>query len=233
MTKSKFYGNAYIFLAISLVIIAVGFSQSYFSKLDEMSFPYHLHGVSATLWMIMLVSQPYLYRIGKIKLHRKIGWFSLILVPLIVIGGLIMVKSMVHRQASYPPNAVYQLAFIDIITLLSFVGIYALAIYHRKRLKLHARLMVITVFGPLLPALTRVFFVLKLADGFTMGLTYAYTIIELVLLFIIWRERESKEMKITYLPFLAFILTQHVLMYYAGDWEWWKTALDYLTGYPA
>ena len=231
MKEGKFYGNAYIFLAISLVIIAVGFSQSYFAKLDEMAFPYHLHGISASLWMIMLVSQPYLYKIGKINVHRKLGWFSLLLVPLIVIGGLIMVNSMVHRQASYPPNAVYQLAFIDIITLLSFVGIYALAIYHRKRLKLHARLMVITIFGPLLPALTRVFFVFNLADSFTKGLTYAYIIIELVLLYIIWREKASKEMKFTYMPFFAFIVIQHVLMYYAGYWEWWISALNYLTGY--
>ncbi|MCX2718116.1 hypothetical protein [Lentiprolixibacter aurantiacus] len=231
MNKAKFYGNAYIFLAISLVIIAVGFSQSYFSKLDEMAFPYHLHGISASLWMILLVTQPYLYKIGKIKLHRKLGWVSLILVPLIVIGGVIMIKSMINRQAFYPPGSVYKLAFIDVVTLSSFIGIYALAIYHRKRLKLHARLMIITIFGPLLPALTRVFFVFGLADNFNSALTYSYLIIELVLLYIIWREREAKEMSVTYLPFLLFIVVQHILMYYAGGWEWWVSTLNYLTGY--
>ena len=170
MKKGKFYGNAYIDLAISLVIIAVGFSQSYFNKLDEMEFPYHLHAVSASLWMILLITQPYLYKIGNIKLHRKLGWISLILVPLLVIGGVIMIKSMINGQAYYPPGSVYKLAFIDVVTLASFVGIYALAIYYRKRLKLHARLMVITIFGPLNPALTRVFFVFSLADNFNTAL---------------------------------------------------------------
>ena len=231
MTKSKFYGNAYIFLAISLVIIAVGFSQTYFNKLDEMEFPYHLHAVSASLWMILLITQPYLYKKGKMKLHRKLGWISLILIPLIVIGGIIMVKSMVQGQAYYPPGVVYKLAFIDVITLASFVGIYALAIYYRKRLQLHARLMVITIFGPLLPALTRVFFVFNLANSFNSGLTYAYIIIEIVLLYIIWRERKAPEMKVTYLPFFVFIVIQHILMYYANDWEWWQLTLNYLTGY--
>ncbi len=231
MKKVKFYGNAYIFLAISLVIIAVGFSQSYFSKLDEMEFPYHLHAVSASLWMILLITQPYLYKIGKIKLHRKLGWISLILVPLIVIGGVIMIKSMIHGQAFYPPDTVYKLAFIDVITLASFVGIFALAIYHRKRLKLHARLMVITIFGPLLPALTRVFFVFGLANNFNAALTYSYITIELVLLYIIWRERNAEEMKVTYLPFVVFIAVQHILMYYANDWDWWISTLNSLTGY--
>jgi hypothetical protein len=231
MKKTKFYGNAYFFLAISLVIIAVGFSESYFGKLDEMAFPYHLHGISASLWMILLVCQPYLYKIGKIKLHRKLGWVSLILVPLIVLGGVMMIKSMIHGQANYPPDTVYKLAYIDVLTLASFIGIYSLAIYYRKQLKLHARLMVITVFGPLNPALTRVFFVFGLADNFNTALTYTYVIIELVLLYIIWREREAREMKLTYLPFLIFIGVQHILMYYANDWEWWISTLDYLTGY--
>ena len=231
MKKTKFYGNAYIFLAIGVLTVAIGFSQSYFAKLDEMSFPYHLHGISATLWMIMLISQPYLYKIGKIKLHRKLGWISLILVPLIVIGGIIMINSMVHRQEVYPPDFVYKLAFIDVITLASFVGIYALAIYHRKRLQLHARLMVITIFGPLIPALARVFFVFNLANNFDTSLTYTYIVIELILLYIIWRERNAREMKVTYLPFLAFIVIQHVLFYDADNWAWWESALNYLTGY--
>ncbi len=231
MKKGKFYGNAYIFLAISLVIIAVGFSQSYFAKLDEMEFPYHLHAVSASLWMILLITQPYLYKKGKMKLHRKLGWISLILIPLIVIGGVIMIRSMIHGQAYYPPGSVYKLAFIDVITLASFVGIYALAIYHRKTLKLHARLMVITIFGPLLPALTRVFFVFNLANSFNTALTFSYLIIELVLFYIILRERKAKEMKVTYLPFLHFIIVQHLLMYNVNDWEWWQSAINYLTGY--
>ena len=142
-----------------------------------------------------------------------------------------MIRSMIHGQAYYPPGSVYKLAFIDVITLASFVGIYALAIYHRKTLKLHARLMVITIFGPLLPALARVFFVFNLANGFNAALTYSYIIIELVLLYIMWRERDAKEMKLTYLPFLAFIVIQHILIYYANDWEWWQSTLNYLTGY--
>lgn len=231
MRKGKFYENSYLFLALGIVVVVFGFSNSYFSRLNEMSFPYHLHGISASLWMMMLVTQPYLYKIGKIRLHRLLGWISLILVPLIVIGGVIMMKFMIHGQQNYPPNTVYQLAFIDVCTLLGFVVVYSLGIYFRKNIRLHARFLACTIFGPLIPALTRVFFVMHLADNFNASLTYSYVLIELVLLFIIWRERKMKEVKYSYVPFLVFIVVQHLLMYFSSQWNWWISTMNYLTGF--
>lgn len=230
MARKLFYGNAYIYLAISLVIIAIGFSNSYFGKLNELSAAYHVHGISATLWMVLLIVQPYLYKIGKINIHRKLGWISVVLIPTIIVGGIIMTQLMIQGQDRYPPGAVYQLAFIDYCTLLAFAVLYILAIVHRKNLKLHARYMVATIFGPLLPALTRVFFVFGLASSFNEALTYSYIITELVLLVIIWKERKTKEVKITYLPFLIFLGIQHLLMYYTADWNWWVELMDGLAG---
>jgi len=140
-------------------------------------------------------------------------------------------KFMIHRQEFYPPNAAYQLAFIDACTLPSFALLYILAIKYRKNLHLHSRFMVSTIFGPLIPALTRVFFTLNLASGFTESLTYSYLLIELVLIILVLKERNVPEMKITYLPFLVFIIIQHVLMYFAGEWSWWQTTMNFLTGY--
>ena len=104
--------------------------------------------------------------------------------------------------------------------------IYLLAIYYRKRLKLHARLMVCTIFGPLIPALTRIFFSVGLADNFDKSLTLSYILIEIVLLCIIWKERNHKEVKFTYLPVLIFMALQHKLMYSAGNWDWWVSLMN-------
>jgi hypothetical protein len=181
--------------------------------------------------MLLLVVQPLLYSRGKIKTHRYLGWSSLVLVPLIIAGGLIMMKLMVHRQASYPPNTVYQLAFIDILTLLGFAVIWFLAIRYRKKIKLHARFMVSTIFGPLIPALTRVFFVLHFADGFTEALTYSYLLIEIILIVIILKERKVREMRFTYLPVFIYMVLQHISIYFAGNWEWWRDLLNSITNY--
>ena len=232
MSSKKFYPYAHGYLTFGLLVVLLGFSTTYFSRLSNFSLPYHIHGISASLWMILLILQPYLFQKGNLRSHRLFGWTSLVLVPLIVIFGTVMMRLMIQGQANYPPNLVYQLAFIDACTLLSFSLLYFLALYHRKRLKLHARFMVATIFGPLLPALARMyFFTFGLASNFDQALTYSYVSIELVLLLIIWKERKEKEMKLTYLPFLIFMIIQHLLMYGSDTWLWWRDFMDYFANF--
>ena len=232
MSTKKFYSNSYIYLAVGVVIVFLGFSKSYFSNLNEFSFPYHLHGISATLWMILLVIQPYLFKKGQLKVHRILGWSSIVLVPIIILAGLVMINLMIHGQQSYPPNTVYKLAFIDVCTLIGFALVYSLAIYHRKNLKLHSRFMVSTIFGPLLPALTRLFFfIIPIASTFNQGLTYSYLLVELVLLVLIFKEYKVKEVRYTYIPFFVFIVIQHLLMYSSNEWKWWIELINTLTNY--
>ena len=227
MAREKFYQYAHLYLTFGLAVVLLGFSTTYFSKLGDFSLPYHAHGISATLWMILLIVQPYLFQKGKLRTHKYLGWTSLILVPIIVICGVIMMRMMIQGQANYPPNLVYQLAFIDACTLLSFALLYVLALYYRKKLMLHSRFMVATIFGPLLPALARMFlFTFGIASNFDQALTYSYLAIELVLLIIIWKEKNIKEIKLTYVPFLIFIVIQHALMYSSDNWSWWKTLMD-------
>lgn len=234
MPKNKFYKYAHLYLALGLVVVLLGFSTTYFGRLGDFTLPYHVHGISATLWMILLIVQPYLFQKGRLKTHKYLGWASLVLVPLIVICGVIMMRLMIQGQENYPPKLVYQLAFIDACTLFSFGLLYVLALYFRKKLTLHSRFMVATIFGPLLPALARMFlFTLGIATNFNQALTYSYLSIELVLLFIIWKERDKKEIRLTYVPFLVFIFIQHGLMYYADDWTWWKTLMDSFANYSA
>lgn len=232
MAKKKYYRYAHLYLTLGLVVVLLGFSTTYFSRLSDFSPPYHVHGISATLWMILLIVQPYLFQKGKLKAHRYLGWSSLVLIPTIVICGIIMMRMMIQGQENYPPNLVYQLAFIDACTLLSFALLYAMALIYRRKLKLHSKFMVATIFGPLLPALARMFlFTFGIASNFNQALTYSYMAIEIALLLIIWKERNEKEIKLTYIPFLIFIMIQHGLMYYSDEWSWWKVLMDNFANY--
>lgn len=80
-------------------ITRAGFYPSYFGRLTEMGAAHHFHGITATLWMLILVVQPLLYRYDSIELHRWIGRSTIFLVPLIIIGGLMMVHLMVNNEA--------------------------------------------------------------------------------------------------------------------------------------
>lgn len=227
MARKKYYRHAHLYLALGLIVVFLGFSTTYFSRLGDFKLPHHMHGISATLWMVLLIVQPYLFQKGKLKWHRYLGWSSLVLVPTLVICGVIMMRMMIQGKANYPPNLVYQLSFIDACTLLAFALSYILALYYRKKLMLHSRFMVATIFGPLLPALARLFlFTFGIASNFDQALTYSYLALELTLLIIIWKERHIKEVKLTYLPFLVFLVIQHALMYGADEWVWWQTLMD-------
>ncbi|NMM47933.1 hypothetical protein [Marinigracilibium pacificum] len=229
-TNKRFYQNSFIFLSFALVAVIIGFSRSVLSQFSSFTFVYHLHGASTTTWMVLLIIQPLLYKLNNLKLHRIIGWSTLVLVPIILIAGLIMMKNMIIGQANYPPNTVYKLAFIDITTLVAFLSFYYLALINRKNIKLHARYMVCTIFAPLIPALTRVFFVFNLADGFNPALTYSYLIIEVTILILIFSERKAKEIKVTYMPALIFMVAQHLLMYSSNDWGWWQSIMYWYAG---
>jgi hypothetical protein len=232
MAKKKYYRYAHLYLTLGLVVVLLGFSTTYFSRLSDFSLPYHVHGISATLWMILLIFQPYLFQKGKLKAHRYLGWSSLVLIPTIVICGIIMMRMMIQGQENYPPNLVYQLAFIDACTLLSFALLYAMALIYRRKLKLHSKFMISTIFGPLLPALARMFlFTFGIASNFNQALTFSYLAIEIALLLIIWKEKNEKEIKLTYIPFLIFIIIQHGLMYYSDEWGWWKVLMDNFANY--
>lgn len=234
MAINKYYTYAHLYLTLGLAVVLLGFSTTYFSKLGDFSLPYHVHGISATLWMILLIVQPYLFQKGRMKAHKIFGWTSLVLVPLIVIFGIIMMRMMIQGQANYPPNLVYQLAFIDACTLSGFAVLYALAIYYRKKLMLHSRFMVATIFGPLLPALARIFlYTFGITSNFDLALTYSYLAIETALVIIIWNERTIKEIKRTYIPYLIFIVIQHSLQYSSDSWTWWKTLMDTFANYTA
>ena len=111
---------------LAALVTIIGFFPSYFSRLTVTDTAHHLHGITATAWILLLIVQPWLYKTGKLSLHRNLGKSSYVLVPLILLSALNMVHIMLNNQGN-------QLAFIDLITLVQFLIFYGLAIAHRKK----------------------------------------------------------------------------------------------------
>lgn len=231
MRHRKFYSNAYLFLSLGLLTIAIGFFPSYFSRLGETDPAYHFHGITATLWMLILIVQPLLYRLGYLKTHRIVGRIAIGIALLVILGGLNMMRLMIQNKAQFPQESIgYQLAFIDIVTILGFILFITLALIHRKNVQLHSRYMICTIFAPLVPALFRVFFLHGLVSDFQNALTLSHLIPELVLLFLIYDDKRSGKIRPPYVICLVILSLQHILMYTAGTWEWWQSLMN---GYVA
>jgi len=176
--------------------------------------------------MLLLIIQPWLYRTGNMKWHRVLGRSSFVLVPLIFVSGLNMIHLMLTNLENYPPVIPYQLAFIDFTVLPLFVLFYSLAIIHRKKVQLHSRYMVCTIIGPLIPAVTRMLFIIPAIDSFDKSLNISYVIMEIVLLILLYDDKCSGKIRLPYLLALIVFLTDHLLMNFASQWAWWRSIMD-------
>ncbi len=228
MTNARpgFYRNAYLYFLLAAAVTIYAFIPSYFQRLSETSMAHHFHGLTALSWMLLLILQPLLYKLGLLRWHKGIGKIAFILVPMMVIGGLKMVHSMMLAAANYPPQLPYQLAFIDFFTLTLFVLFFVLAMVHRKNIQLHARYMVCTILGPLIPALTRALFAIPLIDSFNKSLNVSYILIEIVLILLLLDDKRSGKIRTPYVLALSFFVIQHLLMNYAKGWGWWQNFMD-------
>ncbi len=146
---------------------------------------------------------------------------------LVVLGGLNMMRLMIQNNAQFPDDSIgYQLAFIDIVTIAAFVLFITLALVHRNNLQLHARYMICTIFGPLVPALFRVLLLYGVETNFQKALTLSHLIPEFVLLILIYDDKRSGKIRPPYVICLVVLCLQHLLMYSAGRWEWWQWLMD-------
>lgn len=232
INRSKpFYGRAWLYFLLAMAVIIAGFFPSFFSKLTVTDPLHHVHGLTATAWLTLLVVQPFLYSRGMMRLHRSLGKLSFVLVPLLVIGGILMVQIMVRRRAEYPPLEVYRLSFIDAVSLVFFVAFFFQAIYYRKRIELHARYMAATVILLVPPGLTRLLFRFPGIDNFTIGLNLTFFLIEATLLLLLLddRRRDGNFSK-PYLLLSAVIVFLHVCLPFVGSWSWWQLLMNNIGG---
>ena len=224
---NAFYSKAYLYFTLAACVTVIAFFPSYFNRLKDTDSAHHFHGITATLWMLLLIIQPFIYKTGNIKLHRMVGKVSFILVPLIIVSALNMVHVMLLGKDHFPTFQLpYQFAFIDFFTLPVFLLFYSLAIIHRRDIQLHARYMAATVIGPLIPALTRLLFRFPFIDSFDKSLNLSYIIVEIVLVILLFDDKRSGKIRLPYVLALVLFLAQHVLMNFAGQWHWWIASMD-------
>ena len=226
------YPYAHWYFALAIITTWVGFSQSYFSRLGKVTIFHHLHGATAGLWMVLVIVQPVLYHRGKISLHRQLGRIATYtLVPLLIIGGFVMMRLMIINKADYPPGAVYQLAYIDLYSLILFPLFFCLGIKYAKQVNLHARYMACTVLVLLPPAITRMLFLIPWFDSFNKTLNASFIIIELILLLLFWDDRKTTgRIQKTYQLAMVLFVLLHITMNYAGNWPWWQHLMNAYAG---
>ncbi len=229
--KTTLYPYASYYFALALIITWVGFSQSYFARLTQVSIYHHLHGAIAGAWILVLIIQPILYQKGKLNLHRKIGKLAgYILLPLLILGGLKMIHTMLNTAAAYPPGVVNRLAYLDFMAVISLIYFVFQGISKAKQLELHARNMSMTVLLMLPPAIARLLFLIPWFNNFDKSLNVAYGIIVVILGILLYDDHKKGKIYPTYLIGIVGAIIMLVGQNLVNSWQWWA---NWMAAYAA
>lgn len=224
---------AWPWFAALLIIAALAFWPSYFAPgLRYSSSHIHIHAATATVWMLMLIAQPWLISRYRYDLHRQIGVVSFAIAPLVVISMVLLAN---FRLRSSTPAA-YQLQtyilYLQISLAFLFSISYLLAMVYRKQAEIHARFMICTGLTLIDPVFARLFYWIhptSAADHqwLTFGLT------DLIFVFLIILERRNPRGRWVF-PFmlLAFIILQIPALLMLTDRPAWQSFAMWFASLP-
>ncbi len=142
------YRHANYFIAFVLLITAGGFWASYFTRIGNVPFAFHLHAFSATSWLLLLLAQNWVIQKRHNQLHRVMGRASFLLFPLLIMGFVAIVNVAAARYAGGNDDRVLILgpAFgIGMAVAISaYLVLFYLALRNRQNIRLHAGYMLAT-----------------------------------------------------------------------------------------
>lgn len=222
------------FLAVAIlfpIMVLIGFGPTYYLRGLFTSPPIpntlvHIHGLAMSAWIILFVTQVYLIRSTKIKLHQQLGMASVVLAVAVFFLGLFagIVSAKEGRGVpGIPPLQFMIVPFGDVVV---FAFLFAAAVYYRRNGPNHKRLMLLTVLNFLPPALGR--FPFGLTESF--GPLWFYGLPDvLAITFVVVDTWRNKKLNKVFLAGAIFLIASHWLRLAFSSTETWVNFATWLT----
>lgn len=151
----------YILAAIvTPLIVLAGFARTYYLKQffntpDLPSRVVQLHGIVMTAWVLLFITQVSLVATRRTRVHQRLGIAGGVLAALVVIVGVLTALLAAARGATPGPPPLAFLV-VPLFDMLIFSVLIALALYYRRNLQVHKRLMLLAAINLLTPAIARI-----------------------------------------------------------------------------
>jgi hypothetical protein len=222
------YPKAPYYVLFVLAVIAVGFWPSYFAKWNEVPWQFHAHGVAASLWVTMVLTQSWTAHHKQFELHRATGKASLLLFPFLIAGfaGIIDVTGKGYVAANDPVRVMFGGAFLLglAIAVGAYVTFYYRALKYRRKVWVHSGYMLATplflfespfsrIMGTYIPA-----FMVKGPQDFPLIMTTILLSMALELIFIAVICVKFRNRAAPFMVAAGFIVAQMITMGLLGDW---------------
>lgn len=146
-------------IVVPLIVLA-GFARTYYLK-GLFSTPpipsrfVHFHGIVMTAWVALFIVQVSLVAKRRTKTHQRLGVLGAVLAALVVVVGTLTALYAAARGHTPGPPAL-QFLVVPLGDMVVFGILVGAALYYRRRLDVHKRLMLLAAVNMLAPAIARI-----------------------------------------------------------------------------
>jgi hypothetical protein len=196
----------------------------------------HFHAATATVWMLMLIAQPWAIRTGRRQLHVYVGRSSLLLFPIVLIGFVGLAHASMQGKTPQEQGVDAYFFYIRVVLVAIFAATYVMGMINRRRPEIHARYMVCTGLALIDPVFHRI--ANRLTGGadlnyqlFTFGLACG------ILVLLIFLERHARSGRRVF-PFVltAFVAGGIPLAFefytWGAPWTIWRSLCAQFAALP-
>ncbi|MDR2012694.1 MAG: hypothetical protein LBQ20_06590 [Rhodanobacter sp.] len=222
---------------VNLLFLFIGFSPFFLHDQGESGRIIHpgmvifdvVHGMSMLAWYVLSLVQALLVSSNNRRLHTKLGWVSVALIPLVAISSVIIalrsvgaMPSLIFFQIPYPHFLLLMLTQVSVFLVCSISGVLL-----RKRPNVHRVLMLTSSLSLLLGATARIPWLNDIFSGYIpvgyFGPVFAWCAV-LTTLGSIRLGKFDRRLAAGYVLIVIANLTAYAV---AGSsfWEHWATAL--------
>ena len=193
----KTYKYLGYFMLLLIPLIYAGFYKSYFQAFPHaknIHLAENLHAFIASVWVLLLIVQPFLIAKKKKALHRKVGKLSYVVFPLLILSFVPQIIKIIRYEDIH-------ILFFPIADGILLITFYSLAIYYRKKTAKHMRYMIasaLVLLGPTWGRMGGSLFALP--DLLTQNIQYV--IIYSILITLIFYDKKNHR---KYQPYLVAI----------------------------
>jgi hypothetical protein len=196
----------------------------------------HLHAIAYTGWLILLATQVWLVRTGRVAIHKRLGWAALILLPAMLVLGPLTAYAGVAGNPWMPDKWIAWLS-VNYTNALGSVVLLTAGFLMRRNPAAHKRLMLMGTIAVTEPGFSRIwapFLEARLGEGYIAF--YISTYIGTLLLVIavgVYDLATRRRLHPAYIAAALWIVANEALADWLFHQPFWLTSMKAMTGHGA
>ncbi|NJC40413.1 hypothetical protein GGQ87_000671 [Brevundimonas alba] len=142
------YKYGHYFVGVVLLVVLGGFWASYFTLIGHVALAFHVHALTATSWLVLLIAQSVAIHHRQAALHRTVGKASFVMFPLLIAGFVMIINVSAARYAAQEGPFIGLLGpsfgIGMAVAIAAYLTLFYLALRNRRNVRLHAGYMLAT-----------------------------------------------------------------------------------------